>query len=112
MGARRMRRCSPGPSGGPSSKTPRGDATEPRVLYRPYLAGTGDKRSPYSSGTTNSPISSVLSIPGWDYTNGPWTTSWPKLLAVRNSLPGDRDFVVSIILDGENAWEYYRNDGQ
>jgi alpha-amylase/alpha-mannosidase (GH57 family) len=35
-----------------------------------------------------------------------------KLLHVRNILPGNRPHLVSIILDGENAWEYYRNDGQ
>jgi hypothetical protein len=35
-----------------------------------------------------------------------------KLLQARQSLPGDRTYVVSIILDGENAWEYYPNDGQ
>ncbi|MBF0329821.1 MAG: glycoside hydrolase [Nitrospirae bacterium] len=34
-----------------------------------------------------------------------------KLLQVKNSLPDDRPYVVPIILDGENAWEYYKNDG-
>lgn len=35
-----------------------------------------------------------------------------KLLHIRRSVPKDRSYLVSIILDGENAWEYYRNDGQ
>jgi alpha-amylase/alpha-mannosidase (GH57 family) len=35
-----------------------------------------------------------------------------KLSHIRESLPGGRPFVVPIILDGENAWEYYQNDGQ
>lgn len=35
-----------------------------------------------------------------------------KLLSVRQSLPDNRAHLVSIILDGENAWEYYPNDGQ
>jgi len=31
---------------------------------------------------------------------------------IRRSLPDDgRKYLVSIILDGENAWEYYRNNG-
>ena len=31
---------------------------------------------------------------------------------IRRSLPDDgRNYLVSIILDGENAWEYYRNNG-
>jgi alpha-amylase/alpha-mannosidase (GH57 family) len=34
-----------------------------------------------------------------------------KLAQIRSQLPPDRPFVVPIILDGENAWEYYRNDG-
>jgi len=31
---------------------------------------------------------------------------------IRNSLPDDgKNYLVSIILDGENAWEYYKNNG-
>ncbi|MBZ0158144.1 MAG: glycoside hydrolase [Alphaproteobacteria bacterium] len=35
-----------------------------------------------------------------------------KLVQIRNTLPRDRTYVVPVILDGENAWEYYSNDGQ
>ncbi|MHB8868493.1 MAG: glycoside hydrolase [Thermoleophilia bacterium] len=36
-----------------------------------------------------------------------------RLLQIREALPdGDRGHVVTIALDGENAWEYYRNDGR
>jgi alpha-amylase/alpha-mannosidase (GH57 family) len=35
-----------------------------------------------------------------------------KLSDIRNSLPDGGPFIVSVILDGENAWEYYKNDGQ
>ncbi|NLI29431.1 MAG: glycoside hydrolase [Nitrospiraceae bacterium] len=34
-----------------------------------------------------------------------------KLAQIRSQLPPDRPFVVPIILDGENAWEHFRNDG-
>ncbi len=34
-----------------------------------------------------------------------------RLIQIRNSLPKDKPYIVSIILDGENAWEYYQNDG-
>ncbi|MFQ3573423.1 MAG: glycoside hydrolase family 57 protein [Thermodesulfovibrionales bacterium] len=34
-----------------------------------------------------------------------------RLNGIRNSLPKDNLFVVPIVLDGENAWEYYLNDG-
>ncbi|RLA77914.1 MAG: glycoside hydrolase [Deltaproteobacteria bacterium] len=36
-----------------------------------------------------------------------------SLNRIRDALPDDdRDYVVSIILDGENAWEYYRHNGK
>jgi alpha-amylase/alpha-mannosidase (GH57 family) len=34
-----------------------------------------------------------------------------RLWHIRKSLPQGRDYVVSVILDGENAWEYYRDNG-
>ncbi len=36
-----------------------------------------------------------------------------SLLGIRDQIPKDRinQFAVPIILDGENAWEYYKNDG-
>ena len=31
---------------------------------------------------------------------------------IRRSLPDDgENYLVSVILDGENAWEYYKNNG-
>jgi len=35
-----------------------------------------------------------------------------RLYKIKSSLHGDGPFLVSIILDGENPWEYYRNDGR
>jgi alpha-amylase/alpha-mannosidase (GH57 family) len=35
-----------------------------------------------------------------------------RLRTIRNSLHGDTPRLVSIILDGENAWEHYKNDGR
>jgi alpha-amylase/alpha-mannosidase (GH57 family) len=34
-----------------------------------------------------------------------------KLIHIWRSVPRDKPHLVSVILDGENAWEYYRNDG-
>lgn len=34
-----------------------------------------------------------------------------RLIQIKNSLPHDHPHLVSIILDGENAWEHYVNDG-
>jgi alpha-amylase/alpha-mannosidase (GH57 family) len=35
-----------------------------------------------------------------------------KFLHIHNSFSGDEPHVVPVILDGENAWEYYQNDGE
>ncbi len=35
-----------------------------------------------------------------------------RLNHIHSSLSDTRPYLVSIILDGENAWEYYRNDGR
>ncbi len=35
-----------------------------------------------------------------------------RLKTIRAVLPKDRNFIVPIILDGENAWEHYKNDGR
>ncbi|NWF51478.1 MAG: hypothetical protein HXY47_00135 [Nitrospirae bacterium] len=34
-----------------------------------------------------------------------------RLLSIQSSLTKDKPHILSVILDGENAWEYYRNDG-
>lgn len=34
-----------------------------------------------------------------------------RLAGIHDSLTGNEPHIVPIILDGENAWEYYRNDG-
>ncbi len=34
-----------------------------------------------------------------------------RLLQIHSVTPPDKPRVVSVILDGENAWEYYKNDG-
>src|SRR4030067_953702 len=34
-----------------------------------------------------------------------------KFLSLQASLPKDKPHLLSIILDGENAWEHYKNDG-
>ena len=34
-----------------------------------------------------------------------------RLLHIHQSLPQNSTYIVPIILDGENAWEYYKNDG-
>ncbi len=82
----------------------------PEVLYRPYLAGHGDKRISivFRDHTLSDLIGFVYSK--WDYKNAVHDLI-DRLHRVRKELTGG-PYIVPIILDGENAWEYYQNDGR
>ncbi len=82
----------------------------PEVLYQPYLAGKGDKRVSmvFRDHTLSDLIGFVYSK--WDYKNAVHDLI-DRLHRVRRGL-ADGPHLVSIILDGENAWEYYQNDGR
>ncbi|HTF99121.1 MAG TPA: glycoside hydrolase family 57 protein [Nitrospirota bacterium] len=87
-----------------------GNMKNPEVLYKPYLAGKGDKRVAiiFRDHTLSDLIGFVYSK--WDYKNAVHDLI-DRLHRVRRSLSGG-PHLVSIILDGENAWEYYQNDGR
>ncbi len=82
----------------------------PEVLYRPYLVGKGDKRVSivFRDHTLSDLIGFVYSK--WDYKNAV-NDLLDRLNRVRKELTGG-PYIVPIILDGENAWEYYQNDGR
>ncbi|HUI67456.1 MAG TPA: glycoside hydrolase family 57 protein [Nitrospirota bacterium] len=82
----------------------------PEILYKPYLAGQGDKRVSvvFRDHTLSDLIGFVYSK--WDYKNAVHDLI-DRLQRVRKSV-ADGPHLVSIILDGENAWEYYQNDGR
>ncbi len=82
----------------------------PEVLYKPYLAGKGDKRVSvvFRDHTLSDLIGFVYSK--WDYKNAVHDLI-DRLHRVRRGV-SDGPHLVSIILDGENAWEYYQNDGR
>jgi len=84
-----------------------GNMTEPNLLYKPYNF----------EGISLIFRDRVLSdLIGFVYSQ--WDPKKAaddlirRLLDIRKSLPTDSPHLVSIILDGENAWEYYRNDGR
>ncbi len=83
---------------------------DPDVLYKPYLAGKGEKRVSivFRDHTLSDLIGFVYSK--WDYKNAVHDLI-SRLHRVRRAL-SDGPHLVSIILDGENAWEYYLNDGR
>jgi alpha-amylase/alpha-mannosidase (GH57 family) len=82
----------------------------PEVLYKPYRVGKGDKRLSivFRDHTLSDLIGFVYSK--WDYKNAVHDLI-DRLHRVRREL-SDGPYLVSIILDGENAWEYYQNDGR
>jgi alpha-amylase/alpha-mannosidase (GH57 family) len=82
----------------------------PEVLYKPYLVGKGDQRTSivFRDHTLSDLIGFVYSK--WDYKNAVHDLI-DRLHRVRRGLSAG-PHLVSVILDGENAWEYYQNDGR
>jgi alpha-amylase/alpha-mannosidase (GH57 family) len=81
-----------------------------RVLYRPYAVRT--KNGPLTVLFRDKYLSDLI---GFEYQH------WRSADAVDNFMHhmlkiheyfGDEDALVTVALDGENAWEYYRNDGR
>jgi alpha-amylase/alpha-mannosidase (GH57 family) len=84
-----------------------GDLADPQALYRPYRFE--DISIVFRDHTLSDLIGFVYSQ--WDAKKAAEDLI-AKLLHVRNSMPTDKPRIVSIILDGENAWEHYKNDGR
>ncbi len=84
-----------------------GNLNNPSALYRPYEYGGVSIF--FRDHRLSDQIGFVYS--GWDATKAVGDFMG-RLSHIRDILPGDRDYVVPVILDGENAWEYYKNDGQ
>lgn len=82
----------------------------PEMLYKPYLAGKGDKTVSivFRDHTLSDLAGFVYSK--WDSRNAV-NDLVDRLHRIRKSL-GSKPHLVSIILDGENAWEHYPNDGR
>jgi len=79
---------------------------DPAVLYKPYLFENVSIifRDHYLSDL----IGFVYS--GWDAKKAAGDLL-NKFVHAWSSLPGNKPALLSVILDGENAWEYYKNDG-
>jgi alpha-amylase/alpha-mannosidase (GH57 family) len=83
-----------------------GHITDASSLYRPY--SFNDISIVFRDHKLSDLIGFVYS--GWDPSRAV-EDFIAKLGHIRNILPKDRPYVIPIILDGENAWEYYKNDG-
>jgi alpha-amylase/alpha-mannosidase (GH57 family) len=84
-----------------------GNMTDPSALYRPYRFE--DVSIVFRDHTISDLIGFVYS--GWDSRKAAGDLI-SRLLQIRASMPMDKPRLVSIILDGENAWEHYKNDGR
>jgi alpha-amylase/alpha-mannosidase (GH57 family) len=82
----------------------------PEVLYRPYRVGRGEKSLAivFRDHTLSDLVGFVYSK--WDHKNAV-NDLIDRFHRIRKGV-GNRPHLVSIILDGENAWEYYQNDGR
>jgi alpha-amylase/alpha-mannosidase (GH57 family) len=91
---------------GKQLRAPSGNITEPDMLYRPYV---------FENVSIIFRDHSLSDLIGFVYSQ--WDPQKAaedfisKLIDIKNALPHDAPHLVSIILDGENAWEYYHNDG-
>lgn len=84
-----------------------GNLVESSLLYRPH--SYEDVSIVFRDHQLSDLIGFVYSQ--WDARNAAEDLIG-RLLRIRESLPSDRAHLVSIILDGENAWEHFKNDGR
>ncbi|HYA32077.1 MAG TPA: glycoside hydrolase family 57 protein, partial [Thermodesulfovibrionales bacterium] len=90
---------------GENLRGPTGNVLNPSLLYSPC------EYSGVSMIFRDHKISDLLGFAysGWDPGSAA-SDLINRLLQIQSSLPDGGPYVVPIILDGENAWEYYRND--
>ncbi|MBL7074919.1 glycoside hydrolase [candidate division KSB1 bacterium] len=83
----------------------------PKELYRPYrITVDGGELVVFFRDSTLSDLIG-FTYAGWDSVRAA-DDFVHRLAAIREGLPDDgRSYVISIILDGENAWEHYPNNG-
>lgn len=100
-------------------------ATDEEILFKSLgkYKTQEDLYKPYSMRGEKGDVSLIFrdkalsDLIGFVYQNWPPQKAAADMInrfhAIRESLPKDKGpFLVSIILDGENAWEYYPNDGR
>src|SRR3989344_5594189 len=88
-----------------------GHCLTPEILYRPYYV-TGDGKSLaiiFRDRILSDLVGFVYAT--WDAEKAA-DDFIERLTRIHGSLENPERSLVSIILDGENAWEYYKNDGR
>ena len=91
-----------------------GMIANPDLLYRPYTVAERDDQ-PVAIFFRDTPLSNKVSF---DYSQIPTeeavTDFMNRVRGVRDAVKDKEGgpFVLTVILDGENAWEWYENDGK
>ncbi len=84
---------------------------DPAVLYQPYLAGKPGEE--ISMIFRDYYLSDLIGFKYSQMDSGEAAKNFiNNFLSINDSLPEEGDYLVSIILDGENAWEYFPNQGR
>lgn len=97
--------------GQPFGRHEDGSIRDPHVLYRPYRleSAQGDVSIVFRDHRLSDLI-------GFTYSTLDANTAAKDLIAqlegIRNRLPQDQPWLVTIALDGENCWEFYPQDGR
>jgi len=91
-----------------------GEPTEltPKKLYMPYRMFRGRKN--LAAFFRDKRISDKIGFEYYSWNEDDAVNDFVNsLLRIGNALPDDdRDYIVSVILDGENAWEFYKDNGK
>ncbi|HHT9119927.1 MAG TPA: alpha-amylase/alpha-mannosidase [Candidatus Hypogeohydataceae bacterium YC41] len=92
------------------SRDQQGVINQPQVLYKPYCLEY--QGSQIQIIFRDHRLSDLI---GFEYQKYSATAAGrdfvKKIEAIKGTLPGGQPMLVSIILDGENPWEYYPNSG-
>jgi alpha-amylase/alpha-mannosidase (GH57 family) len=95
----------------PFERDKEGHLLQPEILYRPYRLET--ENDSLSILFRDRRLSDLI---GFSYSTLDANTAAKDLIAhletIRNRLPQDSPWLVTIALDGENCWEYYPEDGR
>ncbi|MBI3753912.1 MAG: hypothetical protein HY266_07735 [Deltaproteobacteria bacterium] len=88
-----------------------GYCLDPEILYKPYYVTAEGKR--LSIIFRDHVLSDLIGFvyAAWDAEKAADDFAG-RLVKIHDSLPSPEGCLLSIILDGENAWEYYKNDGR
>ncbi len=91
---------------GKSLRDESGNVIAPDILYRPYRFGN------ISIIFRDHQLSDLIGFvyQGWDPKKAA-EDLLNRFIQIQSTLPKDKPNLLSVILDGENAWEYYKNDG-